>query len=354
MKLKSLVMGGVFLFSCMTLALPAHVTEAFLDFRRIEDIKERNLCAWSISASPKLNIDMKEVSLIVNIDNSQVRIPVFELVDKNFELQIKGTIIHDLSSSKWVGEPPQKRALVLHVFSVLVDGVELVSWTKFLNGSIFITHNFRVYFNGDGKHSGAVWITEYYTQSAENNFYRSNSLQYCQGLSDNAFKYPEEERFLRSVIGPVWLTLANQQGFVTPQALVFPSVDELMDQKPVITAESVRGYQKSTAPVWKKPFLLPPILEIRSGVDRAQALSTLKSLQQEVALCVIKAGGADYSRDCFLCNEKLLSYYLEIIDDSSPLLDSIRDNLKIIRKMLHGTAIRGRVDLTPKDKCKKQ
>lgn len=326
------------LISLLALILSATCMQAemvsnarFLDFKCVEDECSFGYYVWNITASPNFPGNGIGSTLLINIENSQTRIQVSSLIGKRIALAIRPIYIENPQSSRWVGEQPQGHPLLLHSFSVRLSGSEVVSWTKFANDYLFTTRNFRVYLTEDENPVGCVWVTERPTQTAIENRYFYNCFPYSFQRDDHS--YPTEEGFLRSIMGPVWVALTGKEGFLSPKELVFPTVEELLEQHPFAIAMNTDEYIESSAIIWERPYLLPPVLKLKAEVDTEEALRTLKSLQRDVSISRIGIRPRDFR----IRNEDLLEYYLEIIDDASPLRGCIERNLEIVRKSSLGS-----------------
>lgn len=286
---------------------------------------------YDVTASPGLAMTDGSMALVVNIGNSQVRFPVIEILQKGVELRVENSTPPRQEPSDHDCVFPGLSFTMLRQFTLRVGDSDVVSWTRYNNGKpTYVLRNFRVYLVSENDPRGHYWITERFSKEARDNLFAANVFSVNAVLQTMPMSLEDQIRL--SVSDPVWIMLTTQRGFIYPNRLIFPIVDELIDQEPIATAKSVGEYVGSQEPVWKLPFLLPPLIEIKPGIDRDQAVRGLKALQRDVTLTVIKSGGAAFSSDRLDSNEKLLKYYLEIIDESSPLHDRIEANLTTVRE----------------------
>lgn len=331
MKIKQITISLLaFILSATSMRAKMEPSTQYLDFRSVESECSFGCYVWDVTASPGFRDNAIGSTLLINIGNSQTRIQVRNLIGKHLFLTIRPIDIDHLPSTRWVGEQPQRRPLKLYSWSVRLDGSEVVSWTKALNEYLLITRNFRVYLSADEKPVGCVWITESTTKTADENLYSYNCFPYG-GSRQSGDSYGEEERFLRSVMGPIWVALTEKDGFLSPKELVFPTVEELLDQNPFAIATSVDEYLESSAPIWERPYLLPPVLKLKAEFDNEETFQMLKSLQREVSISrIVSRPPPDFRTR----HTRLLEYYLEVIDNASPMRASIERNLEIVRNEL--------------------
>lgn len=331
---------------------PSH--QPYLDFKRTNSkgfISGRYV--WNVTASPGFSLTTTNQSFLVNIGNSQIRLSPVDVVNKGISLGLKEILMPDFTSLFWVGETQPDQNLMLTAFTLRLGNEEVVSWTKYIVKKIHITSNFRVYMQQE-QPVAFIWVTEHYTKTALENLYNANSKTYGierNGLSEGL----EEDRFLRSISGPIWVMLTNQSGCVFPRDMRFPSLEDLIAQESVSTALSEEDYLASAKPVWQLPFLYPPVLKIKRDFDNDETKEKLKSLQREVTLSVIRSGAMfdtdpyshlHYSRDRMMSNEKLLRFYLDIIEPSSAICEKIASNLE---KVHHEVALRAGMDSPPSE-----
>ena len=333
MKIKQLSISLLaFILSATSMQAATVPSTRHLDFKCVEDECSLGYYVWNISASPSFPDNGIGSTLLINIGNAQTKIQVSSLIGKRLSLAILPINIENLQSTRWVGEQPQRRPLKICSFSVRLDGSEVVSWTKAVNKCVFMTRNFRVYLPADENPIGCVWITESTTKTADDNLYSFNCFPYAgYNLEDKNSYFPEEERFLRSVMGPIWVALTENEGFLSPRELVFPTVEELLDQSSFTVATSIDEYLESSSTIWERPYLLPPVLKLKAEFDNEETLRTLKSLQRDVSISRI---GSRPPFDFRARHIRLLEYYLAIIDETSPLRSRIERNLEIVRNEL--------------------
>lgn len=251
------------------------------------------------------------------------------MIDKRVDLKIGLTTFRNLASSRWPWKDVPRTGFYLGSLEISVDGKGVVAWTKILDGSLFITSNFRVSLAEDNTHTALVWITDYYNQEAVDNLYRQNSMEYSQPGGTSA-RYPDDEAFLRNTFGPIWATLTTQSGFLEPERLAFPTIDELVSQQLIAQASTAMEYVESRLPVWNRPFLLPPVISLKSGLNTKEVEEKLLALQHDVVVAIVKSGGKTGLYGQMKSTSKLLSYYLEVMDDKSPLRSSIEQNLEAV------------------------
>lgn len=305
----------------------------FLDFRRMdqESYEGSVTASWRVSASLKLRENMDSVYFLLSTGNTQTRISVADLIDKQVDLKIGLTTFRNLTSSRWPWKDVPKTGFYLGSLAISVDGKEVVAWTKILDGSLFITSNFRVSLAEDNTHTALVWITDYYNQEAVDNLYRHNSKEHSQPGGTSG-RYPDDEAFLRNTFGPIWATLTTQSGFLDPERLAFPTIEELVSQQSITQASTAMEYVESRLPAWERPFLLPPVIALKPELNAKDVEEKLLALQHDVVVAIIKSGGHPGFYGQMKSTSKLLAYYLEVLDDKSPLRGSIEQNLEAVDK----------------------
>ncbi len=307
----------------------------FLDFRRIyERTNDVSVTAsWKVSASPKLRENMDSVYFLLSTGNTQTKIPVADVIDKRVDFGIGTTRLPAVTSSRWpwTDVPSAVGFGLINTLTISVEGKEVVTWTKILDGSLFITSNFRVSLAEDHKHTGLVWITEYYNQEGADNLYWQNFMEYSQPSSTKT-RYPDDEAFLRNTFGPIWVTLTTQPGFINPDRLAFPTIDELVSQQSIAQASTAMEYVASRLPVWDRPFLLPPVISLKPELNAKEVEEKLLALQHDVLVAIVKSGGEPGSCGQMKNTSKLLAYYLEVMDDKSPLRSCLEQNLEAVDK----------------------
>ena len=306
--------------------------EQYLDFKCITSLRDPVL-AYNITPSPGLVERSDSMALVVNIGNSQVRFSVMELLEKGITLRVERSRLPGKEPSAQACVLPGSSSNTLRLFTLCVGDSDAVSWTRYNSGKpTYILRNFRVYLVSENNAKGHFWITERFSQEAKDNLFSANSFSINAVLQTMPMSL--EDQIKLSVSDPIWIILTTQSGFIYPKSLVFPTVEELLDQRPIQTAQSPQDYMGSTDPLWERPFLLPPVLVIKSGIDQKEVVDKLQELQREVAIAAIRSYGAAFSTERLRCSEKLLTYYLEVIDEASPLINSIKHDLKSIRKEL--------------------
>ena len=336
------------LFSLLTLILSATSMQAetvpnvqYLDFKCVEEKCSFGYYIWDISSSPEFPEDGNALSLVINGGNSQTRIHVSRLIGSRMTLEIRPIRIEEPTSSRQDGEKPnimdlssfrrerdkQRPSLEILSFSVRLDGSEVVSWTKYVSDYVFVTRNFRVYLNTDEQPVGCVWITDNPTKSAIENRYYYNSFPYAYKTTSD-LGYSKEGRISSNDKGPVWVALSHLEGWLSPRELVFPTIEELLDQHSFAIATSVEEYIESPSTIWERPYLLPPVLKLKAEFENEETLQTLKSLQRDVSLSRIGRRPDDFRERTV----KLLEYYTKVMDEASPLRSVIERNLEIVRK----------------------
>ncbi len=302
----------------------------YLDFKCMTSLRDPVL-AYDITASPGLAMTDGSMALVVNIGNSQVRLSVMELLEKGIELRVESSHLPRQESSTWDSVLPGLPSSTLRQFTLRVGDSDVVSWTRYNNGKpTYVLRNFRVYLVSENDVRGHFWVTERFSQEAKDNLFAANVFSINAVLQTMPISLEDQIRL--SVSDPIWIMLTTKSGFIYPKNLVFPTVEELLDQRPIKTAQSPQDYMGSTEPLWKCPFLLPPVLAIKSDLDQKEVVDKLQALQREMALAAIRYFDSDFSSERLLCSERLLAYYLEVIDESSPLHDSIEKNLITARK----------------------
>ena len=286
---------------------------------------------YDVTASPELAKTNASMTLVVNIGNSQVRLSVMELLERGVGLRVESSHLPQQKPSAGDRVLPGLPSSTLRQFTLRVGNSDVVSWTRYNNGKpTYIIRNFRVYLVSENDFRGHYWITEHFSQEARDNLFAANSFSINAVLQTMPMSLEDQIRL--SVSDPIWIMLTTQSGFIYPNRLVFPTLEELLDQRPIKTAQSPQDFMGSTEPLWERPFLLPPVLAIKSGLDQKEVVDKLQTLQREVTIAAIRYFGSDFASERLLCSERLLAYYLEVIDGASPLRGAIERDLEIVKK----------------------